>query len=59
MDFGGIVEWKPRDEFHYTQYNSYTEYLKIYDKEGYEMIMEAEARMKAEPGKIHRLNLPI
>ena len=59
MDFGGIVEWKPRDKFRYTHYNSYTEYLKVYDKEGYEMIMEAEARMKAEPGKIHRINLPI
>lgn len=59
MDFGGIVEWKPRDEFHHTHYNSYTDYLEFYDKDGYDMIMEAEARMKAEPSNIHRLYLPI
>jgi len=58
MDFGGIVEWKPRGEFQYTHYNSYTEYLKVCDKESYDMIMEAEARMRAEPDKIHRLYLP-
>jgi hypothetical protein len=58
MDFGGIVVWKPGEDFQYTHYNSYTEYLKVHDKEGYDMIMEAEARMKAEPDKIHILNLP-
>lgn len=58
-NFGGIVEWKPRDEFRYTHYDSYTEYLKVHDVEGYDMIMEAEARMRIEQDKIHRLNLPI
>lgn len=58
-NFGGIVEWKPRDEFRYTHYDSYTEYLKFHDKEGYDMIMEAEAMMRIEQDKIHRLNLPI
>jgi hypothetical protein len=59
MDFGGIIKWKPRDGFKYSHYNSYTEYLKACDKEGYNMILEAEARMRAEPDKILRLYLPI
>jgi len=59
MDFGSIVEWKPRDEFHYTHYNSYTEYLEFHDKEGYDMALKAEARMRSEQAKIHRLYLPI
>lgn len=58
-NFGGIVEWKPRDEFRYIYYDSYTEYLSVHDKEGYDIIMEAEARMRIEQNKIHRLNLPI
>jgi hypothetical protein len=59
MDFGGIVEWKPRDEFQYSHYNSYTEYLEFHDKEGYDMVLKAEARMRSEQAKIHRLYLPI
>lgn len=58
-DFGGILEWKPGDKFQYIHYNSYNEYLKVHDKEGYDMIMEAEARMRIEQDKIHRQNLPI
>jgi len=58
-DFGGIVEWEPGKKFRYIHYDSYTEYLRVHDKEGYDMIMEAEARMKAEQDKIFRLNLPI
>jgi hypothetical protein len=58
-DFGGIVEWTPGDKFQYTHYDSYLEYLKEHDKEGYQMVLKAEAKMKAEQDKIHRLNLPI
>ena len=57
-NFGGIVEWKPRDKFRYMHYNSYTEYLKAHDKEGYDMIMEAETRMRTESGKIHVIQFP-
>ena len=56
-DFGGIVEWKPGIKFAYTHYNSFTEYLKEHDKEGYIEIMKAEAIMKAG-NQIYHLRVP-
>lgn len=58
-DFGGIVQWKPREKFQYKHYDSYHEYLKIHDKKAYKRITVAEAKMKAGNNSIMTRNIPI
>jgi hypothetical protein len=50
-DFGGILEWIPGTNVKYLEYDSYDEYLKNHNLEGYLRVMEFEKKLKSgDPG---------
>ena len=51
MDFGGILEWKPKIAPEYKSF-SFMEYAELYDKKLFEIMTDLEKRMKENPDKI-------
>ena len=57
-DFGGILIWIPDTEVKYHEYDSYNEYLKNHNPEGYLSVMEFEKELKSGNHGVTEIYLP-